>query len=366
MSTQLNVIPICEWQIPGAKKPFIIAGPCSAETKNQVLKTAKELAKYHIKIFRAGIWKPRTRPGNFEGVGLEGLAWLKSVKQETNMLVSTEVANGKHVYAALKSGVDILWIGARTSVNPFAVQEIADALSGVDIPVLVKNPINPDVELWIGAIERLNKAGITRLAALHRGFSESTKSQFRNEPLWQIPIEMRKRIRNLSIICDPSHISGNRSFLLQVAKKSLDLNFDGLMIESHINPDVALSDSKQQLTPESVNELLNKLILRQTDTNDVEYHDKIEELRTIIDDLDTQSLNLIEKRMKIVSKIGRLKKLNNVTILKTARWNTLLKKNLNIGVKKGLSKEFICKMFKNIHQESISTQTSIMCKMDKH
>ncbi|MCK4922344.1 MAG: bifunctional 3-deoxy-7-phosphoheptulonate synthase/chorismate mutase type II [Bacteroidales bacterium] len=345
-------------------RPLIIAGPCSAESEEQVMLTAKALSANGVKIFRAGIWKPRTRPNAFEGVGSEGLKWMRRVKEETGMLTSTEVANVKHVYEALKNGVDIIWIGARTSANPFAVQDIADALRGVDIPVLVKNPVNPDVELWIGALERINNAGITKLAAIHRGFSTYDKTLFRNEPQWQIPIELRRRIPDLPIITDPSHICGNRQLLYDVSQKAMDLNFDGLIIESHINPDKALSDASQQLTPDALKELLDRLILRESD-GDPEVELNLAELREQIDKLDDKLINLFEKRMQVAGEIGSHKKENNLTILQSKRWDDLLKKRLNLGVKKGLSEEFILKVFRSIHQESINRQTVIMNTDDK-
>lgn len=342
-------------------RPIIIAGPCSAETEEQVLATAKELKEIGVKIFRAGIWKPRTRPNAFEGVGSEGLKWLKTVKEETGLLTSTEVANVKHVYEALKNGVDILWIGARTSANPFAVQDIADSLRGVDIPVLVKNPVNPDVELWIGALERINNAGITKLAAIHRGFSIYDKTLFRNDPQWQIPIELRRRIPELQIITDPSHICGSRQLLYDVSQKAMDLNFDGLIIETHINPDKALSDAKQQLTPAALKDLLDRLILREPG-EDFEVELTLAELREQIDKLDDKLLNLFEKRMKVVEEIGMHKKENNLTILQSRRWDDLLNKRIRLGSRKGLSEEFISKVFRAIHQESINHQTVVMNK----
>ena len=342
-------------------RPIIIAGPCSAESEEQVLATAHELKNVGVKIFRAGIWKPRTRPNAFEGVGSEGLKWLKKVKEETGMLTSTEVANVKHVYEALKNGVDILWIGARTSANPFAVQDIADSLRGVDIPVLVKNPVNPDVELWIGALERINNSGITKLAAIHRGFSTYDKTLFRNDPQWQIPIELRRRIPELPIITDPSHICGSRPLLYDVSQKAMDLNFDGLIIESHINPDKALSDAKQQLTPVALKELIDRIILRDSGIN-VETELNLAELREQIDKLDDKILNIFEKRMKVVEEIGRHKKENNLTILQTKRWDDLLNKRIKLGSRKGLSEEFISKIFRSIHQESINHQTIVMNK----
>ncbi len=343
------------------KRPIIIAGPCSAETEEQVMATARDLAARGVKIFRAGIWKPRTRPNAFEGVGSEGLRWLKRVKDETGLLTSTEVANVKHVYEALKNGIDMLWIGARTTANPFAVQDIADALKGVDIPVLIKNPVNPDIELWIGAIERINNAGIRQIMAIHRGFSMYDKNLFRNDPQWQVPIELRRRIPDLKIITDPSHICGNRHLLYDVSQKAMDLNFDGLIIESHINPDNALSDAQQQITPAELEALLHRIVLRESDI-DLSMELTLAELREQIDKYDDKLLNLLEKRMSVVEDIGRHKKESNITILQTKRWDDILKKRINLGSRKGLSEEFILKVFQAIHQESINHQTVVMNK----
>jgi chorismate mutase len=307
-------------------KPIVMAGPCSAETEEQVMNTARPLAEMGVKIFRAGIWKPRTRPSAFEGVGSEGLQWLQRVKKETGMLVSTEVANVKHVYEALKYGVDIIWIGARTSANPFAVQDIADSLRGVNIPVFVKNPVNPDVDLWIGAIERINRAGIRQMAAIHRGFSSYEKTLYRNVPQWQIPIEMRRRIPDIPIITDPSHICGSRDFLLDISQKAMDLNFDGLIIETHCNPDKALSDAKQQVTPEGLKQILDRLILRDPDVKD-ELMLTLAELRDQIDKLDDRIINLLEERMGVSEKIGIHKRDNNITILQTKRWDDMLNRH---------------------------------------
>lgn len=334
-------------------KPVIMAGPCSAESEEQLLNTARPLAAMGIKIFRAGIWKPRTRPNAFEGVGSEGLKWMQTVQKETGMMVATEVANVKHVYEALKYGVDIIWIGARTSANPFAVQDIADSLRGVNIPVLVKNPVNPDVDLWIGAIERINNAGIKQLAAIHRGFSSYDKTLYRNVPQWQIPIELRRRIPKLPIITDPSHICGNREFLYDISQKAMDLNFDGLIIETHCNPDKALSDAKQQVTPDGLKQIIDRLVLREPEINE-ELMLTLAELRDQIDKLDDRIINILEERMGVSEKIGKYKKDNNITILQTKRWDDMLKTRLNLGDRKGLSEEFIIKLFRSIHQESIN------------
>jgi len=360
MVVKLDSSKIDEWR--GYKgRPFLISGPCSAETEDQVMTTATQLAQLKaVSVFRAGIWKPRTRPDSFEGVGIEGLKWLRRVKQETGLLVSTEVANEKHVYEALKYGIDVLWIGARTSVNPFTVQEIADALKGVDVIVLVKNPINPDIELWIGAIERIARAGITHIGAIHRGFSSYEKTLYRNQPNWQLPIELRRRIPELPIICDPSHISGSRKYLYEISQKAMDLNFDGLMLESHIDPAKALSDAAQQVTPNDLKELLSRLILRSPSTSDPKLLDVLGELRQQIDVYDEHLLELMEQRMKVAETIGRYKKENNITILQSTRWDEIVKKAMVNGQAKGLSAEVINAIFKAIHQESINRQMKIM------
>ncbi len=358
MSIKLDIQPL---SLPGLNtdRPLVIAGPCSAESEEQVLATARKLAKHGYQIYRAGIWKPRTRPNTFEGHGSKALPWMKKVKEETGMYTATEVANVKHVYEALKHGIDILWIGARTSANPFAVQEIADALKGVDIPVLVKNPINPDSELWIGALERLNEAGIKQLGAIHRGFSSAEKGMYRNPPQWQIPIELKRRIPDLMMIVDPSHICGTWERLFEISQKAMDLNFDGLIIESHINPDEAWSDAKQQIMPDELKSLVNKLILRKPDIAD-DQKITLEELRTQIDKFDDEIMGIFEKRMKIADKIGKYKKANNITILQTKRWDEILTKRISEGNIKGLGAEFVTKIFRAIHQESINHQEKIM------
>jgi chorismate mutase len=358
MSVKLNLETIL---LPGVNKerPLIMAGPCSAESEEQVLTTARQLASQGIKIYRAGIWKPRTRPNAFEGVGSVGLPWLKKVKEQLGMYTAVEVANVKHVYEALKYGVDILWIGARTTANPFAVQEIADTIKGMDIIVLVKNPVNPDLDLWIGALERLNDAGIRKLAAIHRGFSTYDKSAYRNDPHWQIPIELRRRVPNLPIIVDPSHIGGKRELIFDISQRAMDLNFDGLIIESHCNPDAAWSDAKQQVTPDALKCILDKLVLRHSDV-DKQQSATLEELRMQIDKFDDEILNVFEKRMKVADQIGTFKKQNNITILQSGRWDEIMKKRTAMGLGKGLSEEFVTKIFTAIHEESINHQTKIM------
>ncbi len=342
------------------KRPLVIAGPCSAETEEQVMETAKGLKEIGVKIFRAGIWKPRTRPNTFEGVGKEGLPWMKRVQKELGMLTSTEVANASHVFEAVKYGVDILWIGARTTANPFAVQEIADALEGVDIPVLIKNPINPDVELWIGALERLNRSGIKKLAAIHRGFSTYDKTFYRNIPQWQLPIELKRRIPELPILTDPSHICGNRDLLFEISQKAMDLNFEGLIVESHVTPEKAISDAGQQVTPKALQELLGNLVLRNPNIENAVIMHNLDDLRHEIDTYDTKLLQILADRMKVAEKIGRYKKENNLTILQSGRWDELLKERTSKAMDKGLSEEFILKVLRAIHQESINRQTKIM------
>jgi 3-deoxy-7-phosphoheptulonate synthase len=351
---------IKEWKCYSGR-PLIISGPCSAESEEQVMETARQLAALNkINIFRAGIWKPRTHPGTFEGIGAEGLKWLRRVKQETGLPVGVEVANERHVYAALKYGIDMLWIGARTTVSPLTVQEISNALQGVDVIILEKNPINPDRDLWIGALERIARAGITQLGAIHRGFSAFEKTIYRNQPNWQLPIELRRRIPDLPIICDPSHIGGARMYIHEISQKALDLNFDGLIIESHIDPANALSDSKQQIPPHDLNELLSRLILRNPDPADPKLLDTLGELRQQIDVYDEHLLELLEERMKVAEKIGRYKKENNITILQSLRWDEIIKRAINKGVTKGLSAEVIDGIFKAIHQESINRQIRVM------
>lgn len=359
METNIKLKNFSEWNLINDSRPVIISGPCSAETKEQTLQTAVNLKQKGIHIFRAGIWKPRTRPNSFEGVGSIGLEWLKSVKKETGMLLATEVANVKHVYESLKAGIDILWIGARTTANPFAIQEIAEALKGMHIPVLVKNPVNPDIELWIGAIERMNKAGLTKIGAIHRGFSTYEKSIYRNIPQWQIPIELKTRIPGVPLFCDPSHISGNRDLLINISQKALDLNFDGLMIETHPNPDKAWSDSKQQITPDSLKKLINNLVIRREIPEGISL-DTIEDIRYKIDQCDDELIEILEKRMNLVQSIGLYKKQNKMTILQSGRWETVLNKSIEKGEKKNLNKKFISNIFKSIHQESINKQTKIM------
>ena len=357
----LNIHPIT---LPGLelKRPIIISGPCSAETEEQTLSTARELAAQGVKIFRAGIWKPRTRPGAFEGVGTLGLPWLKKVKEETGMYIGIEVATAHHVHEAVKFGVDLVWIGARTSANPFAVQEVADAIKGLDIPVLVKNPVNPDLELWIGAIERLNRAGVTQMAAIHRGFSSYDQSEFRNHPQWQIPIELRRRIPELPIITDPSHIGGNRELIAGISQEAMDLNFDGLIIETHTCPEKAWSDAKQQITPLRLKEIMDNLVLRRPKIGEDTPRVTIDELRKKIDRLDDQLLDLLKERMGISEAIGKYKYENNITILQTRRYDEIMNNRRERGTQRGLDEDFVNRLFESIHEESINRQSQIMNK----
>lgn len=359
MKLDLNIADKYTWL--SQNTPIIISGPCSVESEEQVMQTAKEIAKTgKISILRGGIWKPRTRPNSFEGVGEEGLKWLKNAGLKVGLPVATEVANAEHVEACLKNGIDVLWIGARTTVNPFSVQEIADALKGVDVPVFVKNPITPDINLWVGALERLNAVGINKLAAIHRGFASFDKSSYRNAPMWEIPIELKLMCPELPILCDPSHISGDKDLISYVAQKALDLDMEGLMIESHINPLVAKSDAIQQLTPIALDTLLNDLIIREKHSKSEEFINKLEQLRFVIDDLDEELINKFGSRMAIIRKIGEYKHENNVTILQLERWEQILKNRSFLADKVGLSNEFIKKMLELVHQESIRVQTQVM------
>lgn len=346
--------------LPGVdlKRPVIIAGPCSAETEEQVMNTARQLAGQGIKIFRAGIWKPRTKPGGFEGVGTVGLPWLKRVKEETGMYVATEVANQYHVFEALKYGVDILWIGARTAANPFSMQEIADALKGVDIPIFIKNPVNPDLELWIGAVERIYNAGIRKIGVIHRGFSAYDKRIYRNLPQWHIPIELRRRFPNLPIICDPSHIGGRRDLIAPLCQQAMDLGFDGLIVESHCSPDDAWSDAKQQVTPDVLNYILSMLIIRDQHSTT----ESIRQLRQQIDELDNQLMSLLAKRMRVCREIGQYKKEHNMTVLQSGRYSEILEKRGAQGEACGLSPECVAKIFEQIHEESVRQQLEIVNK----
>ena len=353
---ELNLKPL---NLPGSdNRPLVIAGPCSAETEKQVMETAKALANKGIKIFRAGVWKPRTKPGGFEGMGEEALPWLQRVKQETGMLIGTEVATPKHVEAALNAGLDMLWVGARTSANPFAVQELADSLKGVDIPVFVKNPVNPDIELWIGALERINGAGITRLAAIHRGFSSIDQKLYRNAPMWHIPIELHRRCPNLPIICDPSHIGGRRDLIAPLSQQAMDMGFEGLIVESHCNPDCAWSDANQQVMPDVLNFILDRLVVRNTK----ESTESLNILRQQIDELDNRLMELLTKRMRISREIAAYKKEHSMAVVQTARYSEILDKRAAQGVLCGMDADFIKSIYEHIHEESVRQQMEFMNK----
>lgn len=338
------------------ERPLVIAGPCSAETEEQVMTTARQLADKGCRMFRAGVWKPRTKPGGFEGQGETALPWLQNVKKSTGMLVATEVATPEHVELALKYGIDILWIGARTSANPFAMQALADSLKGVDMPVLVKNPVNPDLELWIGALERINQAGVTRLAAIHRGFSSYDKKIYRNLPMWQIPIELRRRFPSLPIMCDPSHIGGSRELVAPLCQQAMDLGFDGLIVESHCSPDSAWSDAKQQVTPDVLDYILSLLVIRDEKVTTEGIH----VLRKQIDELDNQLIELLAKRMRVCREIGQYKKEHNMTVLQTSRYNEILDKRGAQGALCGMSADFIRSVFEEVHEESVRQQMEII------
>jgi len=358
MSQILHFKAFDEWCNKG-KQPLIISGPCSAETEEQVIETARQIDRLKkVSVFRAGVWKPRTRPHSFEGKGEEALLWLKRVQAETSLKTAVEVANPTHVELALKHGVDIFWLGARTVVNPFSVQEIAEALRGVDIPVMVKNPLNPDISLWIGALERINDAGINKLIAIHRGFDFFTKSIYRNTPMWEIPIELKRRLPKLPIIVDPSHIAGKRELLFDIAQKALDLDMNGLMIESHIDPHHALTDAAQQITPLKLGELLKNLVVRRQKGN-YDFQHKLEEYRSEIDKLDAELIEILARRFDMVDEIGKYKLDNNITIYQAKRWSNILQERLENGQDHGINKEFLLKILQLVHKESIHRQTSI-------
>ncbi|MEM9866884.1 MAG: bifunctional 3-deoxy-7-phosphoheptulonate synthase/chorismate mutase type II [Bacteroidota bacterium] len=340
--------------------PLVIAGPCSAETEQQVLKIANQLKDSDVNYYRAGIWKPRTRPGNFEGVGAIGLKWLQKVKEETGLKTATEVANRTHVDLALEHDIDMLWIGARSTVSPFIVQEIADALGGTDKVVLVKNPVNPDLSLWLGAVERLHSANIKKLGVIHRGFSTYEKTKYRNIPEWQLAIELQTRFPDLPLINDPSHITGKRDMVFDVSQTALDLNFDGLMIETHFDPDNAWSDAAQQVTPDTLKQMFIDLKMRKETDEEAEYNNKLSNLRAQIDVIDNQLIDTLGKRMRVSDEIGELKKKRNVAVLQSNRWNAILGNMILEGEERGLSEEFVLRMFKAIHQESINHQEKII------
>lgn len=362
MTRHLDIVPVSEWGIFPPARPMIIAGPCSAETEVQVMMTAKALAEQGIGVFRAGIWKPRTHPGSFEGVGTPGLKWLQRVKKETGMKVCTEVASEKHVFECVKHGIDMLWIGARTSANPFLMQEIAEALRDTDIPVLVKNPVNPDIDLWIGALERLNAAGIKKIGVIHRGFSTSEQIKYRNDPGWSLAVELRTRYPELPFLADPSHMGGARAYIGELSQRALDLGLDGLMIESHCDPSCALSDAKQQLTPADLKDMLASLKVRKSSTADEDFNDKLTLLRAQIDVFDENLLYTLKSRMDISRKIGQIKKDNNVAILQTSRWEDVLTDMVAKGKEYNLPDNFIRDVFNAIHEASVQAQNEVMGK----
>ena len=360
MKLNLDIQPLSSW-VKVNSEPLLISGPCSAETEDQLVGTAHLLAKTgKVSVLRAGIWKPRTRPGEFEGIGSIGLQWLKRAKEETGLPTAVEVATAKHVEEALAAGVDILWVGARSTANPFTVQEIADALRGVDIPVMIKNPVNPDISLWCGALERMNNAGIKKLAAIHRGFSSYEKTAFRNEPMWELAIQLKTLCPELPIINDPSHICGNRELIQYISQKALDLDMQGLMIESHIDPSVAWTDAKQQLTPDALAEMMDVITLRKPESRDKEFSDKLAEFRAQIDKLDDQIIQKMAERMQIVQKIGEYKRDNGVTILQVSRWDEIMNKRSAFASALKLDLNFTGKLLELIHGESIRKQTQIM------
>ncbi|MCS6822354.1 MAG: bifunctional 3-deoxy-7-phosphoheptulonate synthase/chorismate mutase type II [Microscillaceae bacterium] len=358
----LEIQPLESWIKTKKRKPLVIAGPCSAESEEQMLQTCLQLKELQVDMLRAGVWKPRTRPSSFEGYGEKALPWVKAVKEATQLPIAIEVATPQHIELALKYEVNVLWIGAKTTVNPFNVQEIANALRGVDIPVMVKNPVNPDLALWIGAMERLYRAGIRKLVAIHRGFSTFQKKRYRNEPMWQIPIELKTYLPNLPLICDPSHITGNRELLQEIAQKALDLNYEGLMIEAHFNPTLALSDAEQQVTPQRLGQILSELKVRLVTTDNLEFLNQLEEIRAKIDNIDRELIEILAARMALVEQAGEYKRENNITIFQLERWDEIFRTRPEWGRKMGLYKDFIAEIYKLIHVESIRKQTEIMNK----
>ncbi len=358
---RLDIATLSEWGMFTEPRPSVIAGPCSAESEEQLMETARELKEFGINVFRAGIWKPRTHPGSFEGVGAPGLKWMQRVKHELGLKISTEVANEKHVFECLKCGVDMVWIGARTTANPFLVQEIADALKDTAIPVLVKNPVNPDLDLWVGALERLNRAGIRKLGVIHRGFSTAEKIRYRNNPEWQIAIELRSRYPHLPFFCDPSHLAGSREYIMEVSQRALDLGLDGLMVESHCNPSCALSDAGQQLEPRQLREMLyNGLAVRDADCDSPQWKDNICQLRTKIDIIDENLLYMLGSRMKISRQIGEYKRDHNIAILQTSRWDAVLAKVIEKGREYELGEDFLKTVFNAIHEASVEVQDDVL------
>lgn len=362
MVAELTINPIKEW-LPQINNPLLVAGPCSLESEEQALETAKLLAADpRIFIYRGGVWKPRTRPGSFEGVGSIGLKWLQLVKKETGLLVGTEVANAQHTEEALNAGIDVLWIGARSTASPFVVQEIADVVKGTNATVMVKNPVNPDVQLWVGALERVNQAGIKNLVAIHRGFTPFSESPYRNYPNWKMVIELRRLFPKLPVICDPSHIAGKREFLYEISQKAFDMGMDGLMIESHIDPSCALSDKAQQLKPADLAALLDKLVIRHENTDNPQFDNQLDLLRSRIDVLDKELLEVLSSRIKIIREIGTYKKEHNVTALQINRWTQLMENRVKMGMEMDLNETFTKILFQLIHEDSVRMQTEIMDK----
>jgi len=360
MTLKIDINPIKAW-LPHIDNPLLIAGPCSLETEEQTLETARLLAKdKRVFAFRGGIWKPRTRPGSFEGVGSVGLQWLQKVKQETGLPVGTEVANAQHTEEALKAGLDILWIGARSTASPFVVQEIADVVKGTDSVVMIKNPVNPDVQLWMGAIERISQAGIKNIVAIHRGFTPFRETKYRNYPNWKTVIELKRTMPNVPIICDPSHIAGTREYLLEISQKAFDMGLDGLMVESHRDPSCALSDAGQQLTPADLGKMLDKLVIRHENVNNPDFENQLDLLRSRIDAIDSEMLELLSSRVEIVKQIGQYKKDNNVTALQINRWTQLMENRVNLGKNLNLNETFVKILFQLIHEDSVRMQTEIM------
>lgn len=358
---KLELVPLYDWGMFTEPRPSVVAGPCSAETEEQVMETARGLKEMGINVYRAGIWKPRTHPGSFEGIGTEGLRWMQRARKEFGLKIATEVASERHVMECIKFGVDLVWIGARTTANPFLVQEIADALKDTDIPVLVKNPVNPDLELWIGALERLNRAGVRKLGVIHRGFSTFEKIKYRNDPQWQIAIELRSRYPELPFFVDPSHMGGSTEYIREISQRSLDLGFEGLMIESHCNPSCAMSDAKQQLTPDQLSDLLyNQIAVRDADSDSPQWKENIDQLRAKIDVIDENLLYVLASRMKVSRQIGQYKKDNNIAILQASRWDSVLAKVVEKGADYELPEKFLTAVFNAIHEASVEAQNEII------
>ncbi len=360
MTLKLDINPIKEW-LPKIDNPLLISGPCSLESEKQALETAHLLAKdKRVFVYRGGVWKPRTRPGSFEGVGSIGLKWLQKVKEETGLPVGTEVANAQHTEEALETGLDVIWIGARSTASPFVVQEIADVVKGSNAVVMIKNPVNPDVQLWMGAIERIHQAGIRNIVAIHRGFTPFRETKYRNYPNWQTVIELRRSMPNLPIICDPSHIAGKREYLYEISQKAFDMGMEGLMLESHIDPSCALSDAAQQLTPADLGKLLDKLVIRHENADNPDFENRLEMLRSRIDSIDNELLELLSSRVDIVKEIGKYKRENNVTALQISRWSQLMDSRVKLGVNMNLDETFVKILFQLIHEDSVRMQTEIM------